>query len=183
MFPPKKLFFFHQKFYIPTPQTHNIPSFILYKNQAQVPFTFHSLLHALIAPAREAPGRRRWRHPGANLAARAPWHLHQAGFEQKLELPPLLYRSPLPLPAPIPAIPRTLAVGEPLKRNSLDLLHLFPLSLFVPVHQSAGEQAGQKPPSDMAGDLALLRLGPCTRYLIASLLCLMPITLLPCRPS
>ena len=148
------------------------------------PFTFHSLLHALIAPAREAPGRRRWRRPGANLAARAPWHLHQAGFEQKLELPPLLYRSPLPLPAPIPAIPRTLAVGEPLKRNSLDLLHLFPLSLFVPVHQSAGEQAGQKPPPNMAGGLALLRLGgPCTRYLIASLLCLMPITLLPCRPS
>ena len=41
-FPLNKLVFFHQNFYIPTPHTHNIPSFILYKNQAQVPFTFHS---------------------------------------------------------------------------------------------------------------------------------------------
>ena len=48
-------------------------------------------------------------------------------------------------------------------------------SIFPPSHclsLSAGEQAGQKPPSDMAGDLALLRLGPCTRHLIASLFCL-----------
>ena len=68
-FPPNKLVFFHQKIYIPTPHTHNILSIIPCKN------------HALIAPAREAPGRRRWRRPGANLAARAPWHRHQAGFE------------------------------------------------------------------------------------------------------
>ena len=42
MFPPKRLIFFHQKFYIPTPHTHNILSIIPCVNQAQVPFTFHS---------------------------------------------------------------------------------------------------------------------------------------------
>ena len=68
-------------------------------------------------------------------------------------------RPPPPLPAPIPAIPRNPDAGEPLKWKPLDLRHLFPISMLVPVHQSAGEEAGHKPPA-MAGGPALFVIRP-----------------------